>query len=365
LKNFNFGIFGIGLDYLQVLAIFSQSQLQWPKELEYFFNALSAFNFNIDLLSPECYNQTDLGYKTLWSMVALVPVILVGVMLFSFAIFAVASFIAGRSNRGTMRRSFYRIIGFLLSMYYWCYLMVSTNTMEVFNCQATEPPDGHEYMVAVGTDSGLCYRSGTMQQELEPFAYLSLLGFSIGYPLLVAVCLYYYRSVAVLDQLRKASQQGEDAFNDCVYSSKTFLDVFRRSFQQYKPQYCMWILVILARKFLLSVSAVIFRENSIFLISFYLFVLFTAYALHLRCMPYMGTADYDSIVEDSQHFLPAALRPAVEKRTIRKAVMKTVRLGGAPPKEQATFELRIESFLDYNAVEGTLLMSTIFVSIGM
>lgn len=236
--------------------------------------------------------------------------------------------------------------------------------MEVFNCQPTEPPDGEEYMVAVGTASGLCYEQGTMQQDLEPYAYLSLVAFSIGYPVLIAICLYYNRNVAVLDQLRKASGQDEDAFNDCVYSNKTFLDVFRRSFQQFKPQCYMWILIILARKFFLSISAVLFRENMVFLLSFYLLVLFAAYALHLRCMPYMSPADYDTVVEDSQHFLPEALRPAVEKRTIRKAVMKTVRLGAMPDIVEPVFELKIESFLDYNAVEGMLLMSTIFVTIG-
>lgn len=41
-------------DYFQVLAIFSQSKVQWPPEVKQLYRLLSAFNLNIEIVAPEC-----------------------------------------------------------------------------------------------------------------------------------------------------------------------------------------------------------------------------------------------------------------------------------------------------------------------
>lgn len=41
------------------------------------------------------------------------------------------------------------IIGELVIMFYYIYLYVTQTVLEVFNCNPTNPPDGHEYMSAV------------------------------------------------------------------------------------------------------------------------------------------------------------------------------------------------------------------------
>ena len=51
-KKVNIGIFSIGVDYFQVLAIFASAKVPWPKFLEEFFRLLSAFNLNIDISAP-------------------------------------------------------------------------------------------------------------------------------------------------------------------------------------------------------------------------------------------------------------------------------------------------------------------------
>ncbi len=52
-KSVNIAFLSIGIDYFQVLAMFSRSNVKWPEQLNQFFLMLSAFNFNIDITAPE------------------------------------------------------------------------------------------------------------------------------------------------------------------------------------------------------------------------------------------------------------------------------------------------------------------------
>jgi hypothetical protein len=52
-KAVNIAFLSIGIDYFQVLAMFSRSNVKWPEQLNQFFLMLSAFNFNIDITAPE------------------------------------------------------------------------------------------------------------------------------------------------------------------------------------------------------------------------------------------------------------------------------------------------------------------------
>jgi hypothetical protein len=59
----------------------------------------------------------------------------------------------------------------------------------------------------------------------------------------------------------------------------------------------------LLRKFSLSVAAIIFRENTVFLLALYLLVLFFCYTLNVNYKPYMSTSEYPDVVEKYQHVL--------------------------------------------------------------
>ncbi len=53
-KRVNLAFVSIGVDYFQVIAMFSSSKVRWPEFLKALFAYMSFFNFNIDVTAPEC-----------------------------------------------------------------------------------------------------------------------------------------------------------------------------------------------------------------------------------------------------------------------------------------------------------------------
>lgn len=62
----------ITIDYFQVLSMFRKSKISWPEEMKQLFKILSIFNFNLDLLPPEC-SLPKLDYKWKWLAIEAVP----------------------------------------------------------------------------------------------------------------------------------------------------------------------------------------------------------------------------------------------------------------------------------------------------
>jgi hypothetical protein len=50
----NLSALGIGVDFLQVVSLFSSFGFNWPVQLTGLFNAASISSFNNQLLAPEC-----------------------------------------------------------------------------------------------------------------------------------------------------------------------------------------------------------------------------------------------------------------------------------------------------------------------
>lgn len=48
-KHVNLSFMSIGIDYVQILAMFAQSHVGWPASVRWIFNILSVFNFNLEL----------------------------------------------------------------------------------------------------------------------------------------------------------------------------------------------------------------------------------------------------------------------------------------------------------------------------
>jgi hypothetical protein len=53
-NGINLSALGIGVDFLQVVSLFSSFGFQWPAELTSLFNASSTSSFNDQLVAPEC-----------------------------------------------------------------------------------------------------------------------------------------------------------------------------------------------------------------------------------------------------------------------------------------------------------------------
>jgi hypothetical protein len=55
-KNISLALIAIGIDYAQVMSMFSRTNIKWPPMLTQLFQILSAFNLNLEITAPECLN---------------------------------------------------------------------------------------------------------------------------------------------------------------------------------------------------------------------------------------------------------------------------------------------------------------------
>jgi hypothetical protein len=94
-----------------------------------------------------------------------------------------------------------KLLGTCIVIFYYLYLYLCNTTLAVFNCQHTSPSDGYYYMQAVGTDGGLCYEKGTLQQDLKPWAILGVIFYILGFPAFVTIILVRNGKLMYTDQL--------------------------------------------------------------------------------------------------------------------------------------------------------------------
>ena len=71
-RQVNIAVVSIGIDFFQVLAIFSQSRVKWPPVVKELLHVLSAFNLNIEIVAPECLIP-DVSYKQKFWFIMLLP----------------------------------------------------------------------------------------------------------------------------------------------------------------------------------------------------------------------------------------------------------------------------------------------------
>ncbi|MFT3986878.1 hypothetical protein [Aestuariivirga sp.] len=79
-RQVNLAFMSIGVDYLQVLALFASTNITWPPYIRYLLTVFSLFNFNIDITAPECL-VPSLEYEIKWWLVELLPVVVFGLLI--------------------------------------------------------------------------------------------------------------------------------------------------------------------------------------------------------------------------------------------------------------------------------------------
>merc|ERR1711968_108961 len=79
----NVGVISIGIDYFQVLGMFSSQKIPWPRVMMILFDYLSAFSFNLDVAAPECAGGGVPVYVK-WFMTQFIPIaILIGLVVYA------------------------------------------------------------------------------------------------------------------------------------------------------------------------------------------------------------------------------------------------------------------------------------------
>jgi len=62
-KNVNLAVMSIGVDYFQVLGLFTRSRVKWPPEIKWLFQQFQWAMFDIDLTAPECAFRQFMNYE--------------------------------------------------------------------------------------------------------------------------------------------------------------------------------------------------------------------------------------------------------------------------------------------------------------
>ena len=207
------------------------------------------------LCSPECL-VPGLAYAQKWTAIILLPVIVFSIFMVVHSVHS-AYMIMIRWRWREWKRILSDRASFVsatLLLFYMLYLYLVRTIFEVFNCVPSVPPDGQLYMMATFEACGV---PGGTQLTLLPYAIIGLVGYGFGYPAFLGRLFWKNRELIMEDQYLRALGTGDDALtNPHAYD---FRRSFARSYYQFRPVAYFWVLVIIARKFALSVVALLFR----------------------------------------------------------------------------------------------------------
>jgi hypothetical protein len=142
--------------------------------------------------------------------------------------------------------------------------------------------------------------------------------------------------------------------------------VTTRLYYHFRPEQWYWILVILGRKFLIAITALMFNKNPAFQMAVALLVLFIAYALQVRYSPYMSMSERltvlmehkrKALLGDKVHQALAATIAVTRRQGRRSGVSMSM------DKAKDRRAVAVSFFWNYNTVESVLLFSAVLVNL--
>jgi hypothetical protein len=401
----NIAMLAIGVDFFQVVGILTSAPIKWDPAIKQLLQILSAFNLNIDIVAPECL-VPDVSYATKWFVIVFLPILIGGLFLVQFVVLYLNKrLIKGHTARAKLCSHSPALVSSVFILMYIMYLYLVKSIMDVFNWCAssrlarlgreeraqlstlrrhaapltipdplfapsfpystpTNPPDGNTYLAAVFEKCTTPW-SGT-QETLGGWAILAIFVYMLGYPGVLGSTLWKYRELVMEDQLLRAKGVGQDKL-----SNPNALDMrrmFGRSYFQFKPQYFLWILAILLRKFCIAMTSVVFNKNPSFQMAACLLIMFLAYSAHVQIRPYMSPTDREDVIKYAAlasttdamfarlHVKIAKIESQGRKKTTRAILSSSGRVDTA-----AAFSAIGAWLIDYNTVEAIMLFSAVIV----
>jgi len=366
--NVNMAFISIAIDYFQVISIFMNSKIQWPATIKNLMYVLSAFNLNIDIVAPECL-VPNINYEQKFYFIMLTPLALFGLLLTGNLFYvAYKYFILQRKRKDLLNHTSTLKSSALILMYFF-YLYLTRTVMDVFNCTPTIPPSTNADGVLIkymSVQFEQCGKPGGLQLRLMPFAIIALVFYSLGFPAALASILYKNHELIILDQLLRAKGVHSDRFNNP--HAYTIRKTFSRLYYQFKPHFFYWALMVLARKFCIAITSVIFATNSSFQMAACLLILFLAYSAQSQFRPFMCYDDFDEVLDEHNKladYLPLhaklkAMMNDTETRNLRIRHKNILTRTGAIDKI-ALYNSISRWFFNYNTVESTMLFSGVIV----
>lgn len=387
--EFNLAFISIGVDYFQVLALFAQSNIVWPDLIKDIFNLLSVFNFNIDITAPECLIPS-IQYESKWFATMALPIGSASIFLLIHLWKVFQKFcVMGKRSRNQLNRHISSLVASFLVLFYYMYLNLTRKALDIFNCNPADPDDGYMYtdFTSINCAGGLCrcQEEGGVQQMLVPFAIAAFIFYSIGYPVYVFYVVTRYKEEIKEDQLLRALGTGDSRLtNENAYDIRKR---YHRLYYHYKPGKTYWVLIVVARKFCIASTGLLFRDNPGFQLAVLLLILFTFFCLQIKHSPFMSTSERQAVIKahkdkaanigdvtEKQRLTHLRLQNALKAnesraKKVRSKTKNDLRAGRWGDATDASNEATVITktaayFWDYNTVESCLLACSIFVCVG-
>jgi hypothetical protein len=292
----------IGVDFMQVYALFASFRFPWPPIVSGLFDFATIFSFSIEQTAPECAISSTTYFQK-WAYVQLSPIVLcAAVVVFYLAVFAAwgarQRAFSAPALRAAVGRCTDLTVGGCATVAYYFYFVLVRGAVEVFDCTGAIPHLQADPSIACG---------GPLQAAMVPYASASLGVYGLGIPLMFAVILVRHRDVMARDVvLSTLGGHDSDATNRDYWVRRRY----GRLYLDFEPQYYYWKLVILFRKMSLVVLTILFSSNPMFQAACALGVMTTSYVVHTVCTPFYGGAAHPRGVSGQGTVLGAAAAAA-------------------------------------------------------
>ena len=371
-KDVNTAIFSIGVDYFQIVALFSRARIKWPRALKALFRMFSFFNFNIDLAAPECIAVFEYDQK--WMLVEGVPLLIFAIMIVAvFTKFAIKAFkryvLHQRLNSGRkLCRHASALVGLTFLLIYYLYLSLTKYTLDIFNCNPMSPPEFENGIMVTYLDATFeqCYVEGGMHERLVGMAYVSMFVYTLGFPLTTAVLLFLYRKEAFADQLLRAQDLGKRRQTNDNWEVRK---MFGKLYYMFKPHKFYWVVIIIMRKAMIAFTSLMFKKNPAFQLAMALLIMFMAYAAQVLHRPYMSMVERPEVIRlAAERGELSKVNPAVKRADeLRARRNKSISMRNLSERRRSNVKSRAKKsavyFFNYNTVEMTLLGCGVLINL--
>ena len=308
----------------------------------------------------------DLDFRYKFLATQFVPLSILGILFVMLAFQMVYVKLIKRQS-ASFAEHYPTVISLFLTLMNIMYLFLSRSILDIFNCNT--PPQNDQGISYMESTALPCWEGAHM--SIVPAAFGFLFMYTVGYPILAALILYKNRLTIAKDQLLRCAEAPE---MPSVMSEGTYMvrRKFRRLYYLFRPLRWYWMLFIIARKFMLAFTALMFRSNPGFQLSLVVLIMFYSFVLQVRFQPYLYRGDYKSELElhsigrknpTSVHALIHGPLANWQRERARKMKGLIGRQLAIPRKDQNQFGQLIDGLVNYNTIESTLLMSAVLVAL--
>jgi hypothetical protein len=272
------GTLQIGINFLQMLSLFSGFRLKWPPIVLDMLSFLSVFAFNIEVLHPECEVRMDFFDKTFF--ILSLPFLFFFFFVVIFSVYIVVDKLrfkramtkqqleadslefrdAELRRQTSLRRMFFLCCASLTILLSVLYSTLASRSLSFFDC--TMQFDGRYMMDASPTDE--CF-----SRRWFKFLWIGIFGlvvYVVMWPIVLAVCVH---------RARVDSR-----------SRNVVMMVLSPLLSNYRTKHLGWELCLIGRKAAVIMSALFFTESALYQAVGGVITLIFALALHSHAKPF-------------------------------------------------------------------------------